>query len=1009
MPMRFASSFRTLPVQLGLFLAFLLCAIWLGIYLQLAKIREQRINEATQGLHNLALAFSEQVHSSVRAIDLSLVVLRDAWLKNPAELQAAVSRQQTYFEHEMAIQIGVIDHDGWLVYSNLETPAKRIFLGDREHFRVHAERQADALYVSKPILGRVSGRWSIQFTRPIFDAQGAFAGVIVLSAAPEYFSRFYQTIDLGSSGVITLLRQGGEILARSPEPEKALGKSLRDAPFLDADAAETGTFQRVAQIDGVERIYAWRRQADLALTVAVGQGAAAILDSYHEQQKAYLSGGGVVSLLLVLAVALMLRGHRQRAAARRQLESSEVRYRTLISALSEGVLLIDRDGIISTANPRALEILGASTSSVIGRSIFGNDWKIVGADSQALEGDDFPIARALNSGEAVSGAVFGLLHGETVGTWIRLNINPLFDKDGAVSAAVVSLDDITSERAAGETLRLSAAVIEHASEGVMVTDHDNRIQMINSAFSEITGYSLAELIGRTPKILASGRHEPEYYATMWHALRESGHWSGEIWNRRKNGDVYPEWLNISVVRNAQGEISYYIALFSDITERKQREERIWRQANFDSLTGLPNRSHFNDRLESTIAEARRTHLPLALLFVDLDHFKWVNDTLGHQAGDRLLREAAERMRGGLREEDTVARLSGDEFAILLPSIAHVEHADRVATKLLETLAKPYTINDREVFVSASIGIAVFPDDGADGTQLLRNADAAMYRAKEAGRNHCAYFTPELHQRAEQRLRLGSELRRALLENQFELHFQPIVTAAGVLVGAEALLRWHHPEDGLRYPDSFIAVAEELGIMPEISAWVLPAAINQLQGWQTRLGYTGYITVNLSSVELRSQAHLRTLLHTLEASELIPGSLILEITETSLLSDDESVIGFLNSARALGVKIALDDFGTGYSSLSYLKRFPFDIIKIDRQFVCGAPEHDGDAALIEAVVALARRLGVKTVAEGVETNAQHAYLAGIDCAQLQGYLIDRPLAAATMEQRIVEAGARAALL
>ena len=996
-----SSALRSARLHLGLLLACVLAALWVAIALHLAKVKADVLADGERDLVNIDRAFAEQVASTVRAIDLSLMHLREHWLRDRSSFTTAVIAQQHYLERLLTVQVAVIDGQGKLAFTNLDPNPKPLDLSDREHFRVHADGQGDRLFISKPLLGRVSNKWSVQFTRPIRGASGTFEGVVVLSISPDYFTRFSSNINLGDGGVLTLVRNGGEYLSRYPKPELGLGKTLGDVPFLLPGSSDSGIYRRFAQADGIERIYTWRRLTEYGLTVVVGESVSNVMAPHANEQHTYLLGGSLLSLLLVLLAAGVINTLNQRSRAAAALEASESRYRTLVSALAEGVLLLDKRGVVLAANKAARETFSASSIDPVGKNLLTADVLVTDALGHPLAKDETPLAKALVAGIPTLDAVIGLpaLPGGT--RWYRISATPLAGHPAGGEAAVLSFSDVTAERSAQENQRLASAVIENAAEGVVVTDVSGQVLMVNPAFTAITGYATEDLVGQSLRVLRSGRHDRAFYAAMWEAIDADGFWQGEIWNRRKNGQIYPEWLTISAVHDAQGRPRHYIGVFSDISERKQREHRIWRQANFDSLTDLPNRSHFNERLDVATAEARRNGLPLALLFIDLDHFKWVNDTLGHEAGNQLLRQAARRMASCLRAEDCLARLAGDEFAILLPTLGRSDHADIVARKLLDTLSKPYHIEERDVVITASIGIALFPGEGADGLSLLKNADVAMYRAKEAGRNGIAYFTPALHARAEERLRLGTELRHAIVARQFVLYFQPVVDAAdGSLRGAEALVRWQHPKRGLVGPGEFITVAEEVGVVTGVTAWVVPSALAQLGQWQKERGYRGSIAINLSSVEFRNRAHLDELLAAIGAAAPEPGTFTIEITETSLLDGDETVLGFLEAARRLGARIALDDFGTGYSSLSYLSRFPFDIVKIDRQFVARLPDNEQDLALVEAIVAMARRLHLKVVAEGVETEAQRACLAALGCDLLQGYLYAQPLPAGEFAERFL---------
>ena len=544
-----------------------------------------------------------------------------------------------------------------------------------------------------------------------------------------------------------------------------------------------------------------------------------------------------------------------------------------------------------------------------------------------------------------------------------------------------------------QDLHLARKVIEASLDGVMIVNARGEIEFVNPAFTQLTGYAADEVIGRRPSLLKSGRHDAQFYAAMWGALNSDGVWQGEIWNRRKNGEIYAEWLSINVIRDDHGAVSQYAAVFADITERKRTEERIKNLAYLDVLTGLPNRRLFQDRLHVAIAHVHRHGGRLAVMFLDLDLFKRINDTLGHGIGDKVLQETARRLETCLREGDTVARLGGDEFVILLPDLERVEDLPKMAERVISVVRMPFTVDAHELYVTTSVGIAVYPEDGAGVETLLKNADTAMYRAKDLGRNSYQLYTPAMNARSFERLAMEASLRHALTRGEFVLAYQVKVDlASGRMSGVEALLRWHHPDLGLVSPADFIPLAENMGLIAEIGAWVMEAACRQCKGWHD-LGLPPVgIAVNVSALQFREDNVPAMVGRALAASGLDPRHLELELTESVLMQRVEEVAAVLHEMRALGVRVSIDDFGTGYSSLSYLKRMPIDALKIDRSFV-GDITEDGDGAeIVNTIVNLAHNLKLKAVAEGVETPAQAAFLRDCGCDEIQGYLVSRPVSA-----------------
>lgn len=542
---------------------------------------------------------------------------------------------------------------------------------------------------------------------------------------------------------------------------------------------------------------------------------------------------------------------------------------------------------------------------------------------------------------------------------------------------------------ADDELRMAASVFEESPLGILITDLEGRIQRVNRSFSAITSYSAAEALGQSPRLMKSEYHDQSHYAALWQTLKQNGIWQGELLNRRKSGETYTVWQNIVAVKDAGGQPIHYIGMFQDITEKKIAQESLRHLAEYDLLTELPNRHLFQDRLEHAILRMRRNNERLAVMFIDLDHFKRVNDSLGHVAGDQLLTEVARRFRTCLREADTLARQGGDEFTLLLEEASEFT-AESVAEKLIDTLTEPIALASTEVFIGASIGIARYPEDGPDAETLLKSADTAMYRAKAAGRNRFQFFDSAMESQVSLRLSLETELRHALARGQLELHYQLQVDArAKRAVGVEALLRWRHPERGMIGPVDFIPIAEETGLIVPIGRWVLEEACRQGALWNQELGQALRISVNVAPQQFQRGQIIDEVRTALANSGLPAAQLELEITEGSLMGDIDSVAVILHKLKALGVSLAVDDFGTGYSSLSYLKRLPIDRLKIDRSFVSDTPFDNEDKAIVRTIIGMTENLELSVIAEGVEREDQMRFLDAEGCPELQGYLFSRP--------------------
>src|SRR5574340_25831 len=547
---------------------------------------------------------------------------------------------------------------------------------------------------------------------------------------------------------------------------------------------------------------------------------------------------------------------------------------------------------------------------------------------------------------------------------------------------------------AGEQLQLAARVFENSRDAITITDSQGVIIAVNEAFTQITGYPPAEVLGRNPRILQSGRHDAEYYRVMWTAIQENGYWQGEIWNKRKNGEIYPEWLKITAVKNQSQATTNYIAVFSDITDDIMVAERIQRLAYYDTLTDLPNRALLSDRLDLAIAHAKRSGCKCAVLTLDMDRFKNINDALGLSIGDQLLKSVAARLQECIREVDTVARMGGDEFVVILDGMAETGSIIPVVQKMLRSLSQPYEVEGHNIRATPSIGISVYPDDGTDQESLLMHADAAMYHVKGNGRNDFRFFSPDMKTRVAEKLFIESDLRKALEHGQFVLYYQPQVNiTTGRIVGAEVLIRWNHPSSGLISPAKFIPVAEESGLIIPLGEWILNEACRQNLAWQKAGLPPISIAVNLSAAQFRQQGLCQLIDKTLKNTGLEPRYLELELTKGLVMNNTDSAIETLNCFKKMGVHISIDDFGTGYSSLSYLKHFPIDYLKIDQSFVRDITTNPDDAAITTAIINMAQGLNLRTIAEGVETADQLTFLRLHSCDVVQGYYFSKPVPAA----------------
>lgn len=696
------------------------------------------------------------------------------------------------------------------------------------------------------------------------------------------------------------------------------------------------------------------------------------------------------------ALVVVVRDISQLKTTQQKLQISEEKFAKAFHASPDGLLITRlRDGLLVEANEGFSHITGYSLDEIAEQSTLSLG---IWADPKDRE----RLVQRIREQGSVRDLIAPVRTKSGHLRLCELSAQPL--PIGGDECLLTIARDITERQQMQEELQQAATVFESTAEGVMITDLEQRITAVNRAFTQITGYSEAEALGQRPSLLASGQHDQAFYAAMWHSLAANGHWQGEIWNRRKNGELYPEWLTISAVRNSDNQTTHFVGVFADISSLKHAQARLDHQAHHDPLTGLPNRLLFENRLRSALDGSRADDQLGAVLFLDLDRFKQINDSLGHPVGDQLLKAIAARLKLQLRDIDTVARLGGDEFIILLPGLHQPQDAEQIAQKLLECFGAPFQLENHEFFISASIGISLYPKDGLDVATLVKNADAAMYQSKAKGRNRSEFYTRSLTFQVNERMAMEQELRRALERDELCLYYQPkFCLRSQSLVGAEALVRWPHPVFGDIPPDRFIPVAEESGLILPLGDWVLEQACRQLQDWQESGRGFGTLSVNLAGAQLHQPSLLPRISVLLQRYNLAPELLQLEITENFIMNQAGEALDILHRLKQLGVQLAIDDFGTGYSSLSYLKRLPLDVLKIDQSFVRGLPDDPHDLAITRAIIALGNSMQLTVIAEGVETKAQELCLAAEGCLQIQGYVVSCPLSAEAFTRKFLPPG------
>jgi len=756
------------------------------------------------------------------------------------------------------------------------------------------------------------------------------------------------------------------------------GRDYRGVPVLAAAQPVPGTSWFVlTKVDEADALYPIRRLA--ALTIGM-TGAAFLF---------VLAIGGLVWQRQRLQGAMAEMRQREETAA------AQLRFQATFDQAEAALAHLALDGRWLRVNQRLCDLIGyahddlmrtdlQTVTEPVYRQAICDDLARFAAGERWVRRDERLIHRP--DGEA---------------RWVDFTLSPVCGADGTPQFILLALLDITQRRQSEDRLRQAAAVFSNTQEGVVVTDRHGIIVSVNPAVCTITGYSESELRGQNMRLLQSGRHDANFYATLWKTVAEAGFWQGEIWNRRKNGDVYPELLTISTVRDQQGAVVNYVGTFTDITYLKRSQEQLEQLAHHDPLTGLPNRLLLTSRLEHALERVHRHGGLGGVLYLDLDRFKNVNDSLGHPAGDELLIAVAQRLRGRLRDSDTLARLGGDEFVVVLEDLTGPEQAATVAQQLIQRLTEAFALTGgHDVYIGTSIGISLFPSDATVAANLIQQADTALYEAKENGKGTYRFYREALTEAANARLALEAALRRALEREEMVLHYQPLLSVAERrLVGVEALVRWQSPTEGMIPPDRFIPLAEETGLIVPLGEWVLRAACRQMQAWRRDGVDIGVVAVNLSPRQFKMHDLPEIVREILRETELPPHCLEVEITESALMQSGEDPMRKLAALKELGVRLTIDDFGTGYSSLAYLKQFPISKLKIDKSFVTDIPNNPADMEIASAIIGLAKNLNLEVLAEGVETPAQLAFPHEHDCDTAQGYLFSRPLPAEALLRAI----------
>ena len=819
-----------------------------------------------------------------------------------------------------------------------------------------------------------------------------------LISESRFNAQLYQAklLDEGARSILNLqLRDPGVNLNHGDV--SALARDKQPLTFMAKSAIQGQTGSDITghrDYRGVPVVSAWVWDDELNLGIATELDAAEAFATLRATQWTIISLS-LFGIFLLFGFSIIYSFYKQRHFAEIKARKERDKAKLYLDMVETILVALDKDGNITLINRKGCELFDYQEKQLIGRNWFD----ICLPKSQK---DELFTQFKLHIGGEKNELPYYENEVLTRSGVTRLIAwhNTFFNNgNGGDSVSLSAGEDITEQKKAELELQRAATVFDNTDEAIIVTDADAKILMVNKAFTDITGYQAEEVLGTNPRFLQSGRHDSAFYQNMWNILNKDCQWRGEIWNQRKNGDAYPAWENINIVKNNQGIVTNYVAIFSDISILKATEERMAHIAHHDALTGLPNRLRFFANLEQAIKAAQRHQHKLALLFMDLDKFKQINDNLGHDAGDELLKTVAHRLETCVREEDTVARLGGDEFTVILTELAHSEDAELIAKKMINAISEPVFVGNERIDTSASIGISLFPDDAKNSKALIKAADTAMYHAKAQGKNTCQLYASELYAQTIKQAEIENSLRGAVERGEFELFYQPQISLLnGKMSGVEALIRWNQPQRGLILPEEFIYIADECNLIDPISEWVLQTLLADNSKWARPDTNGPRISINITLRQITAARSLQHIFNVIEALDIAPNilQLNLEITETALESFDHTV-EIINRLKQNGVMFAIDDFGTGHSPLSRLKQLPVDTVKIGRGFVNGLVDNDDDRAIVTAIIAVAHSLSLRVIGEGVETKQQLDVLRQLGCDEIQGFYFSQPVPAEQISQ------------
>jgi diguanylate cyclase (GGDEF)-like protein/PAS domain S-box-containing protein len=978
--------------------------VWISLSFHLEAERSHAERAAVQNADNLARAFEEHLSRSIKDIDRSLKILRANYMLNPEGFSLTDIVKSSQLFDDQTLQVTIIGPDGFVKASSIESssPPGTIDLRDREHFRFHVDSRSDDLFISKPVIGRITGKMSIQLTRRIENRDGSFGGVIVVSLDPNYLARFYSSVDVGIDGYVRVVGTDRIIRAAGGRTPGPLGRDISGANlFKYYPAAATGWFYTESSFsDHIARIITFRAVKDFPLIVTIGLSTAEIFAGVNAKRGAYRLVAAAITALILVGIVFSVRRRLALDSASERLRTQNLRFNAVLTNMPLGVCMFDGKDRLAIANEQYARMYGLPPEAVRPGAPLREIVEHLKANGVVPE-----------EAEASGG---GLIEQPARGALIKRSVHL---DDGRVISALnqpmdgggwVSIHEDTTEQQRArtrleQTRKFLDTIIENVPAPIVVKDAQTQIfVLVNQAYEEFVGLPRERLIGRTvfelfPKDAELiSRYDDE--AVQFNSQSVSAEFAVET---PVNGMRMVTTARL-VVRDEEEQPLYVIVVIEDVTEKRKAEERVAFMAHHDALTGLLNRARLTERLDHGLARVRRGE-QLAVMFLDLDQFKHVNDTLGHLAGDELLKNVARRLLGCVKQGDCVARLGGDEFAVIATEIKHPGDISFLADRIRSAIKAPYDLGGHQAYVGVSIGISCAPDHGTASAELMKRADMALYTAKVDGRDMYRFFEPEMDARVEARRKMVADLRDALVNGEFEMFYQPVVDIkSNEIVGVEGLLRWHHPERGIVLPAEFIRIAEETGLIIPLGEWVIRQACADAAHWPAGIK----IAANLSPAQFRSQNLAQVVIGALTASGVPPCRLELEITEEMFFESNRDNLAVLEQLRKIGVQIVMDDFGIGYSSLNYLRSFQFDKIKIDRSFVNDLSDgNELSLAIVQAVASLARVLDVPATAEGIETKEQLALVRAAGCTEFQGYLFSAPKTAkeiARLFQRNVQA-------